>query len=128
MRVAARAAPLGTFFSLLIRTGTKIPSMPFFRGPWTGYLTTGIFAFTSGITIYLIISDSARRSEIHRRKALVSTDQELSVLEKAQRRFGVLRVGGRFVNPFEELYPFWRKVLTVDGGSRELGNGLCGRF
>jgi hypothetical protein len=76
-----------------------------FRDKWGGYLTTGVVAFTSGITLYLIISDTARRSEIRRRKFLLNTfDEESSpsILEKAQHRFGVLRVAGRFVNPFDE--------------------------
>lgn len=69
-------------------------------------MTTGLVAFTSGITLYLIISDTARRSEIRRRKnSLLSTlDDETSpsILEKAKERFGILRIGGRFVNPFDE--------------------------
>jgi hypothetical protein len=81
--------------------------MSLYRDKWTGYLTTGLLAFTSGITLYLLISDTARRSEIRRRKNAVSTlDDESTLsstaLEKAHQRFSVLRIGGRFVNPFDE--------------------------
>jgi hypothetical protein len=80
--------------------------MSLFRDKWGGYLTTGLVAFASGITLYLIISDTARRSEIRRRKnfLLYTLDDETSpsILEKAKERFGVLRIGGRFVNPFDE--------------------------
>jgi hypothetical protein len=78
------------------------------RDKWGGYLATGFIAFTSGITLYLLISDTARRSEIRRRKT-ADADNEISTavapLEKAQQRFGVLRIGGRFLNPFDELVP-----------------------
>jgi hypothetical protein len=104
--------------------------MPFLRGNWAGYLTTGIVAFTSGITIYLIISDSARRSEIRRRKNLLatSTDDITTPLEKAQHKYGVLRIGGRFVNPFDEYLSWLIAVLIVDGVNKVLGNGLCGKY
>lgn len=111
------------------------------RDKWGGYVTTGLVAFTSGITLYLIISDTARRSEIRRRKNILSTlDDETAItaLERAQHRFSVLRIGGRFVNPFDEYSSLicaflgrfsWclRFELIVDGGNRELGSGLCGR-
>lgn len=84
--------------------------MSLFRDKWGSYITTGLVAFTSGITLYLIVSDTARRSEIRRRKnfLVTSLDDETSptILEKAQHRFGVLRIGGRFVNPFDEFVPF----------------------
>jgi len=80
--------------------------MPVFaRDRWGGYLTTGLVAFTSGITLYLIISDTARRSEVRRRKNVLATlDDETSwaPLQKARQRYSVLRIGGRFVNPFDE--------------------------
>jgi hypothetical protein len=76
------------------------------RDKWSGYLTTGIVAISSGITIYLLVSDSLRLSEIRRRKNLVAFTAEneiiTSPIENAKARFGVLRVAGRFVNPFEE--------------------------
>jgi hypothetical protein len=78
--------------------------MPGSQG-WRTYVTAGLVTFTSGITVYLLLSDAARRSEIRRRKAVLSTlDNEdfSSALEQEQTRFGVLRVGGRFVNPFSE--------------------------
>lgn len=84
--------------------------MSLFRDRWNGYLATGLIAFSSGISLYLIISDTARRSEIRRRKNFLAANTALSVddnaptlLERAQHRFGVLRVGGRFVNPFDEF-------------------------
>jgi len=83
---------------------TAPPAMSL-RDKWGGYVTTGLVAFTSGITLYLIISDTARRSEIRRRKNILSTlDEETAItaLERAQHRFSVLRIGGRFVNPFDE--------------------------
>jgi hypothetical protein len=84
--------------------------MSLLRDRWGGYVTTGFAVFTSGITIYLLLSDTARRSEINRRKNVLSTlDDECSpattALDKAQQRFGILRVGGRFVNPFDEYDP-----------------------
>lgn len=84
--------------------------MPLFRDRCGGYLATGLIAFTSGITLYLLVSDTVRRLEISRRKKLFLTalDDEASLtispLERARRRYGVLRVGGRFVNPFDEFY------------------------
>jgi hypothetical protein len=79
--------------------------MSLFRDKWGGYLTTGLAVFTSGITLYLLISDTVRRSEIRRRKNILITLDEESTLKKAQHRFGVLRIGGRFVNPFDEFVP-----------------------
>ena len=83
--------------------------MSLFQNKLGGYLTTGLVAFASGMTLYLVISDTARRSEIRRRKnfLLNSFDDETSpsILEKAKERFGILRIGGRFVNPFEEYVP-----------------------
>jgi hypothetical protein len=82
------------------------------RDRWPAVLTTGVLAFSSGITLYLLLSDKARRSEIRRRKTfLLTAEQEpereelempLTPLERVRTRWGVLRVGGRFVNPFEE--------------------------
>lgn len=107
--------------------------MSLLRDKWTGYLTTGILAFTSGITLYLLISDTARRSEIRRRKNALTAledDDEIAVtttaLEKAQHRFGVLRIGGRFVNPFIE-YLQLNTSANIDGGNKGLGNGRCGK-
>jgi len=88
------------------------------RGKWTSYLTVTIVTFTSGITIYLLLSDTARRSEIRKRKALqqlssASDNDDVpaaSALEVASTRFGVLKVGGRFMNPFEEYSRLWRGV------------------
>ena len=78
--------------------------MSLFRdSKWSGILTTGLVAFSSGITLYLLISDGARRSEIRRRKNAVVADD---VSTAAQERFAALRIGGRFVNPFEEYSPF----------------------
>ena len=110
--------------------------MSLFRDRWGGYITTGLFAFSSGITLYLIISDTARRSEIRRRKKLLTTtttsvddnERALTILEKAQHRFGVLRIGGRFVNPFDEFVALQFDGLTLGGGNKEHGNGLCGKF
>ena len=81
--------------------------MPLFtlREKWGGYVTTGLVVFTSGITLYLLISDTARRSEVRRRKNILATlddESALSPWDKAQQRYGVLRIGGRFVNPFDE--------------------------
>jgi len=82
--------------------------MSLFRDKWGGYLTTGLIAFTSGITLYLVISDTARHAEIRRRKKVhtLSLQEDISALipplEKARQRYGVLRIAGRFVNPFEE--------------------------
>jgi len=87
-----------------------------FRDRWPGLLTTGLVAFSSGITLYLIISDTARRSEIRRRKNFLQAVHQLdegtlveaqkleplAALERARHRWAVLRVGGRFVNPFDE--------------------------
>ena len=80
--------------------------MSLFCSKWGRYFAVSLAAFSSGITIYLLISDSARRSEIRRRKNFVTTlDDEISSaitpLEKARHKFGALRIGGRFVNPFE---------------------------
>jgi hypothetical protein len=91
--------------------------MSLFRDKWGGYVTTSLAIFTSGITIYLLVSDTARRSEINRRKNVLSTldDETLpatTALEKAQHRFGILRVGGRFVNPFDEYEP--QRVTWAD--------------
>jgi len=77
------------------------------RDRWGGYITTTVLAFTGGVTVYLIVSDIARRSEIRRRKAvlqILDVEEVAGVppLEKAKERFGVLRIGGRFVNPFDE--------------------------
>ena len=77
------------------------------RDRWGGYVATTVLAFTGGFTLYLIISDTARRAEIRRRKRVLATldiEEVSSVtpLEKAKERFGVLRIGGRFVNPFDE--------------------------
>jgi len=109
--------------------------MSLFREKWGGYITTGLVAFTSGITLYLIISDTARRSEIRRRKNFLLTtstvdDNEpaLTILERAQHRFGVLRIGGRFVNPFDEFVPVPCVELIIDGENKGHGNGLCGKF
>jgi hypothetical protein len=102
--------------------------MPLSQGKWSSYLKAGLVALTSGITIYLLLSDSARRAEIRRRKAILSKlDDETpqTALETAQTRFGVLRVGGRFVNPFEEYFP--RDPVDVDGANRGHGNGQCGK-
>lgn len=83
--------------------------MSLFRDRWGGYLTAGLVTFASGITLYLVVSDTVRRSEIRRRKNILKTldDEEALVttatLERARHRFGVLRIGGRFVNPFDEL-------------------------
>jgi hypothetical protein len=97
-------------------------------------MTTGLVAFTSGITLYLIISDTARRSVIRRRKNFLLTESSvdgnergLTVLEKAQHRFGVLRIGGRFVNPFEEFVPAQFQELIIGGENKEHGNGRCGK-
>ena len=91
--------------------------MSLFRDRWAGYWTTGLVTFTAGITLYLVISDAARRSEIRRRKKkLLSTtiDSENSLavlpLERVQHRYGVLQIGGRFVNPFEEF-----RILALYG-------------
>ena len=77
-----------------------------FRDRWGGYLATGLIAFSSGITLYLLLSDSARRSEIRRRKNLsfttIDAEAAISPLERARHRFGVLLIAGRFVNPFDE--------------------------
>jgi len=74
--------------------------MSLFRdSKWSSILTTSLVAFSSGITLYLLISDSARRSEIRRRRNAVDAD---AVSTAAPERFAVLRIGGRFVNPFEE--------------------------
>ena len=102
----------------------------FARDRWGGYITTGLVAFTSGITLYLIISDTARRSEVRRRKNILATlDDEtcLSPLQKARQRYSVLRIGGRFVNPFDEYFGCSEEVLIVGGGSREPGSGRCGK-
>jgi hypothetical protein len=74
-------------------------------GRWGTYFAAGLATFASGITIYLLLSDTARRSEIRRRKNIIASfdrDTATTALEQAQTRFGVLRVGGRFVNPFDE--------------------------
>ena len=85
--------------------------MSLFRdSKWSGILTTGLVAFSSGITLYLLISDGARRSEIRRRKNAVLADD---VSTAAQERFAALRIGGRFVNPFEECSPFGMWGLIV---------------
>src|SRR5215471_1687318 len=109
--------------------------MSLFREKWGGYMTTGLVVFTSGITLYLIISDTARRSVIHRRKNFILTpssvddnERALTILEKAQHRFGVLRIGGRFVNPFDEFVPSQFVELIIDGENRGHGNGQCGKF
>jgi len=114
-----------------------------FRDRWPGLLTTGLIAFSSGITLYLIISDTARRSEIRRRKNFLQAVHQLdegtrveeqklgplSALERARHRWAVLRVGGRFVNPFDEYVPVtgtfvrWKLIGGTDGGSRVLGSG-----
>lgn len=104
-----------------------VSRMSLYRDKWSGYLTTGLVAFTSGITLYLLISDTARRSEIRRRKnAITILDDEISgsvtALGKARHRFGVLRIGGRFVNPFDEYLPS-NAMLTVGGENKEPGNG-----
>jgi hypothetical protein len=101
--------------------------MSLFRDKWGGYVTASLAIFTSGITIYLLVSDTARRSEINRRKKVLSTlDDENSpattALEKAQHRFGILRVGGRFVNPFDEYGP-WR-MIEADLGQVARTRGL----
>jgi hypothetical protein len=86
------------------------------RDKWGSYITTGVVAFTSGITLYLLISDTARRSEIRRRKNILSTlDDEtpITALERAQHRFSVLRIGGRFVNPFDEYFPRCFAILGL---------------
>jgi hypothetical protein len=85
------------------------------RDRWGGYITTTVLAFTGGVTVYLIVSDIARRSEIRRRKAvlqILDVEEVAGVppLEKAKERFGVLRIGGRFVNPFDEY------CASGDGG------------
>jgi len=80
------------------------PPMSLFRdNKWSGILTTGLVAFSSGITIYLLISDTARRTEIRRRKNTITAAED--VLTAAPERFATLRIGGRFVNPFEEYQP-----------------------
>lgn len=98
-------------------------------------MTTGLVAFTSGITLYLIISDTARRSIIRRRKNFLLTEcsvddneRGLTVLEKAQHRFGVLSIGGRFVNPFDEFVPARFQELIIGGENKGHGNGRCGKF
>jgi hypothetical protein len=91
-------------------------------------VTTGLVAVTSGLTLYLFLSDTARRSEIRRRKqSLASKNLSVACLERARTRFGVLRVAGRFVNPFDEYVSFRGGVVDIDGGSRERGSGLCGK-
>ena len=103
--------------------------MSLFRdNKWSGILTTGLVAFSSGITLYLLISDTARRTEIRRRKNAITTADDVSTA--ATERFAALRIGGRFVNPFEEYLPWFEggSVNVLDGGSRGRGSGLCGRF
>ena len=104
-----------------------------FRHKWPGLLTTGLIVFSSGITLYLIISDTARRSEIRRRKnflqAVPQLDKEtpveepkvepFNVLERARNRWGVLRVGGRFVNPFDE---YVSRNCPLNGNVLSVGN------
>jgi len=105
------------------------PPMSLFRdSKWSGILTTGLVAFSSGITLYLLISDTARRTEIRRRKNALTAADDVSTA--ATERFAALRIGGRFVNPFEEYIPLFEQesVDVLDGGSRGRGNGLCGRF
>lgn len=103
--------------------------MSLFRdNKWSGILTTGLVAFSSGITLYLLISDTARRTEIRRRKNALTVADDVSTA--ATQRFATLRIGGRFVNPFEEYLPWFEEegVNVLDGGSKGRGNGLCGKF
>lgn len=37
------------------------------------YFTAGLVTFTSGMTVYLLLSDAARRSEVRRRKLVLSS-------------------------------------------------------
>jgi hypothetical protein len=72
---------------------------------WQTYFTAGLVTFTSGVTVYLLLSDAARRSEVRRRKLVLSSldvESPMTPLETATTNFGVLRIGGRFVNPFLE--------------------------
>ena len=104
------------------------PPMSLLRdNKWSGILTSGLVAFSSGITLYLLISDTARRTEIRRRKNALTTADDVSTA--ATERFAALRIGGRFVNPFEEYLPWFEEegADVLDGGSKGRGNGLCGR-
>ena len=77
--------------------------MSLFRiSKWSSILSIGVVAFSSGLTIYLLVSDSARRKEIRRRKNAVKA---ADISTAGPERFAPLRIGGRFVNPFEELIP-----------------------
>ena len=86
--------------------------MSLFRdNKWSGILTTGLVAFSSGITLYLLISDTARRTEIRRRKNAITTADDVSTA--ATERFAALRIGGRFVNPFEEYLPWFEGEVLM---------------
>ena len=68
------------------------------------YFTAGLVTFTSGMTVYLL-SDAARRSEVRRRKLVLSSldvESPMTPLETPTTNFGVLRIGGRLVNSFLE--------------------------